>query len=276
MSMRNPKAFGVRKRAYGSRGRPADAKALLMQLAGKPVKCLGVDLLMLSANGVTTYGVPGHRHSFFPTKHEALKEWIKLNPRSFGHYELIHDDKGWLLRSDRNIQVTGHLGAVYRWLSRPTRLDVARVIKAHRARNSKPSHVRPETLGWRTWNWNARERCLMSPSQGTLWPTPDHMVPKWDTQEVVRGKAGIHACRLPRGDWKLATPPSDMLNGRIVGLVERFGKFVLGTEGWRAEMAVIKELVVPDEATYRLIKHTYPEVIIHLAHERHWTREVIL
>jgi hypothetical protein len=53
----------------------------------------------------------------------------------------------------------------------------------------------------------------------------------------VRGFAGIHAARLPY-DWRRADVMSHgefCCYGRhpnnVIGVVERFGKYVLGTEG---------------------------------------------
>ncbi len=61
--------------------------------------------------------------------------------------------------------------------------------------------------------------------------------------------------------------------GPILALVERFGKFVLGSEGWRAEWVFIKELLAPDEATARVLRRVYADIPISVAHEGHWLKE---
>jgi hypothetical protein len=43
----------------------------------------------------------------------------------------------------------------------------------------------------------------LSPQQPAVWRTPELRVEKWDSSEVVRGNAGIHACLMPR-DWRRA------------------------------------------------------------------------
>lgn len=272
------KTLGSRPRRRYNRG-PVDSKALLMRLAGKPVRRLGIELMHRpGVNGAAgTWALPGGS-VIFNRQHDAIRAWLDANPRQFGPYKLIHDSAGWLLQGPRIRPGAAYdEGSVYRWLSRPTRKEVADQIRRARNWDSRPSHVKPDTLGWRTWVWNPRERCLMSPQQKVLWPGHDLVIKEpWNEADVVRGKSGIHACRLPKGDWKQALAPGDMPKGTILGLVERFGKFVLGAEGWRAEWVVIKELVAPDEAVARLLRATYPEVAIHIAHDRHWIREVLL
>jgi hypothetical protein len=46
----------------------------------------------------------------------------------------------------------------------------------------------------------------------------------------------------------------------IRGIVERFGRYVLGTEGWRAEMAMIKQLLAPDDEIGLELERAYPDV----------------
>lgn len=61
----------------------------------------------------------------------------------------------------------------------------------------------------------------------------------------------------------------------ILTLVERFGRFVLGSEGWRAEWVIIKEILAPDEATARALRRVYPELPISVAREGHWLKGVL-
>jgi len=128
----------------------------------------------------------------------------------------------------------------------------------------KADPKQPDTLGWREWTWNAENECLQSPSQGTLWPTERHKADKWNKDDAVRGVAGIHALLVPR-HWKIlgdfgAYP---LYGSTITGIVERFGKYVLGTEGWRAEQVVIKELLAPTTEIGLKLEQKYPNVIVH-------------
>jgi hypothetical protein len=50
----------------------------------------------------------------------------------------------------------------------------------------------------------------------------------------------------------------------VHGIVERFGRYVLGTEGWRAEWCVIRELMAPDAKTALALMKRYPKVKVHV------------
>jgi hypothetical protein len=81
----------------------------------------------------------------------------------------------------------------------------------------------------------------------------------------VRGEAGIHARRMPK-DWLHFDTQWFPEIGRcdVHGIVERFGRYVLGTEGWRAEWVVIRELMAPDTKTALALMQRYPEVRVHI------------
>ena len=49
----------------------------------------------------------------------------------------------------------------------------------------------------------------------------------------------------------------------VVGVVERFGKYVLGTEGWRAEIVVIRKLRAPTTQIGLALEKAYPEVEVY-------------
>jgi hypothetical protein len=121
----------------------------------------------------------------------------------------------------------------------------------------------PDTLGWR--GWRIEGDVLVSPLRGTPWPEAILLAGKWSDSRALRGVAGIHARRVPRG-WRLIEPASirDFRRCDIHGIVERFGRYVLGKAGWRAEWAVIRELVVPDTQTALKLVRRYPEVRIHV------------
>lgn len=259
-----------RRRISPPRGaNPELARALLTRLLGRSIRKCWIDLVEVrKADGTATYTTPGGSQTF-TNKHAAIRAYLGAHPpRQYGGFVLEHDSRGiWALKS----KSSGRIAEAF--ARRPTREELAWAIRSARQSDATPSYTRPTTLGWRTFNWDGRERYLVSPSQRTPWPTPEHQVPRWHEGDVVRGKAGVHACRLPRGDWKLADRPSDMPHGLIVALVERFGKFVLGTEGWRAEWVIIRELLAPNESFARVLREVYPEVKVSIAHPNHWTRK---
>jgi hypothetical protein len=111
---------------------------------------------------------------------------------------------------------------------------------------------------------------------------------KWSFSAAVRGKAGIHAARMPY-DWRRASlkdteleafaitgttqlawiainstfNSGDLPETHIIGIVERFGKYVLGTEGWRAEWVIIKALKAPTTEVGLLLEQAYPDVEVY-------------
>jgi hypothetical protein len=127
----------------------------------------------------------------------------------------------------------------------------------------------PDTLGWRVWRWDQLRQRLVSPIRRTVWETAELRVPHWDRDDVVRGRAGIHAARMPR-DWRRADITYHHELGAyssrytiVVGVVERFGKFVLGAEGWRAECVVICKLRASNTEIGLKLEQAYPEVEIY-------------
>jgi hypothetical protein len=130
---------------------------------------------------------------------------------------------------------------------------------------AQPDPHAPDTLGWRIWHWDAERQLLCSPQQGTLWYSAELRVERWDESSVLRGVAGIHARRMPRnwlqaewGDHDLAATYPNCLSG----VVERFGNYVLGTSGWRAEWVVIRKLRAPTSEVGLALETAYPEVEI--------------
>jgi hypothetical protein len=50
----------------------------------------------------------------------------------------------------------------------------------------------------------------------------------------------------------------------VTGIVERFGRYVLGTEGWRAEWVIVRKLRAPTPEIAEALGRVYPDVeIIH-------------
>jgi hypothetical protein len=286
------KALG--KRAFKPYRGPVDSKALLAELSARTITRFGIRLKVKGLAGAQIWSLADAPGAEYPSKREAVRAFLSTFGRRFGTkaqlYTLRHTAPTWdvtrstaanIIRSSGSWKLIKgeHLDydkdLVAKWLVRPTRSEIAAAIRRWRKLDPRPSFRKPNTLGWRTFAWHPTKHCLMSPSQGTLWTEPELRVEDWqDKFTGVRNHAGIHACRLPRGDWRKARPPQDMPQHAILTLVERAGKFVLGTEGWRAEWVLIKEILAPDEATARALRRTYPEIPISVAHEGHWLKGV--
>jgi len=154
---------------------------------------------------------------------------------------------------------------------RETRQQIERGIAEQQKRDAALQRIRermapdpdaPDTLGWRGWIWDGS--VLISPLQRTAWHDITLQAERWKESTVLRGAAGIHARRLPR-DWRRADPRVTEIGPCDVhGIVERFGRYVLGTEGWRAEWVVIRELVAPDTETALALMRKYPDVRVHV------------
>jgi len=155
------------------------------------------------------------------------------------------------------------------------------------ARASQPDPRAPDTLGWRVWHWDPYMKLLISPSEKTVWHTAELRVSAWNTSDVVRGVAGIHAARMPY-NWRRASLNGTELDAFkpfqkfeqkfirhvgtisipiksniVTGIIERFGRYVLGTKGWRAEWVVIRKLKAPSTEIGLLLEQAYPEVEIY-------------
>lgn len=251
-----------------------DSKDLLSRLGSETVIRFGVRMLHDSMNNRWKLKDVGNSE-WFSSKRACLMSYFSNYGRRYGTpkspYVLKHlqamvaHTSQWRLYNPAGTEV-------HRWLVRPNRSELAQLLRKLRDSDPRPSFKRPDTLGWRTFGWHPTKHCLVSPVQGTLWTEPEMRVENWSESAAVRGVAGIHACRLPRGDWRTAQRPSDMPAHPILCLVERFGKFVLGTEGWRAEWVFIKEILAPDEAAARALRRVYPELPISVARADHWLR----
>jgi hypothetical protein len=127
---------------------------------------------------------------------------------------------------------------------------------------SRPDPNWDNTFGWRIWAWNGKQLC--SPTRGTIWPEDGILEADFwpETEQVLRGHAGIHATVTPV-DWKQADRMHNVeLLGRnhVDGIVERFGRAVIGDNGWRAERAVIRQIRAPSTEIGLAIEHQYPGV----------------
>jgi hypothetical protein len=203
----------------------------------------------------------------------AIQHWVHYQPKRIGTYNVFrsrrdNDLPTWTLKHASHPGPSRTIGR--------NRRDLARLIRTDRKARYQASlalqdpHA-PDTLGWRVWYWDPKKKRLVSPHQGTVWETPELRVKKWDKGEAVRGVAGIHAARLPR-DWRRAQLEhhgelsyySNLARVlAIVGVVERFGKYVLGTEGWRAEIVVIRKLRAPNTKIGLELEKAYPDVEVY-------------
>jgi len=126
----------------------------------------------------------------------------------------------------------------------------------------KPDPRVPDTLGWREWVFPPGWDRLMSPVQNTAWPSSHLTAETWTDEGGVRGFVGIHAYLVPK-HWKVISELNCPAPYVVTGIVERFGRYVLGTEGWRAEQVVIRELLAPSTEIGLKLEQAYPDVIVH-------------
>jgi len=193
---------------------------------------IGSDQYILTLSGAPAYGVPAYRWPYFPTRLEIVT---------------AAREKREQLKEAREQQ--------QRWREEQTQRQAK--IQA-----CAPDPDAPDTLGWRGWRFDGE--VLISPTRGTRWCDNTLRAERWSDSDAVRGLGGIHARRLPR-DWGQADPSvTDIGRCDVHGIVERFGRYVLGTEGWRAEWVVIRELMAPDTETALALMRKYPDVRVHV------------
>jgi hypothetical protein len=141
--------------------------------------------------------------------------------------------------------------------------QIRAMILGKRSWASIPDPKAPNTLGWRGWKWDPEIKVLVSPAYQAFWEGPELRVTDWDTSEALRSHKGIHAKLVPH-DWKVAIwggddcPDLGLLP--VTGIVERFGRFVLGTLGWRAEWVIIRKLLAPTQELGFELERAYPDV----------------
>jgi hypothetical protein len=142
-------------------------------------------------------------------------------------------------------------------------------------RNS-PSPTIPNYFGFRKWRWDEGLQRLTSPYQRTVWETAELHAHQFAPGSLVSGVAGIHARLVPRNWWRLRTPEEQEVFGVVVwGIVERFGAYVLGEQGWRAEHAVIRVLLAQSLRMQYDLERAYPGVPIVQAGPRLDLRELV-
>ncbi len=154
-----------------------------------------------------------------------------------------------------------------------SRASAVHEANADRAPLPVPDRSTPSTLGWRSWIWDEKTCALLSPTQQTPWLDPELRCEAWDTSDAIRGVAGIHAHLVPMRwesvaseysgtAWATGSGQTGAASPLVTGVVERYGRYVLGTEGWRAEWVVIRKLRAPTPDVAQALARVYPEVEI--------------
>jgi hypothetical protein len=158
----------------------------------------------------------------------------------------------WILFYEDPICDSPH--ALYSWPYRPGRRELAQVIRAHYRSNP----FLPSIYGWREWYLaDLQSYVLLSPIRRTPWPTAALQAHTWSNEPLVNGHEGVHAHRCP-ANWRINQDCWPKLPRLVTGIVERFGRAVLGRNGWRAEHVVIRELIARDRKIALALSMRYP------------------
>ena len=121
-------------------------------------------------------------------------------------------------------------------------------------------------MGVRIWRMGEDGLLRSITRQYFVWTSSRVRAESFTVSDVVHGDTGIHAYRMPGDvDGWLRGAPTFLYFTRenlqdVYGIVERFGLYVLGTEGWRAEEAVIRKLWANSPEQAALLRAAYPDV----------------
>lgn len=189
-------------------------------------------------------------------------------------YDVTKQDKWYKLRYVARVGKEPWIIAW--WEILPSRSLVASTIRWHRSILPRVN-ARDEygmLLGVRYFKIN-EDFHLASPHMGTVWETSTLTATTWSDEDAVRGKYGIHASWPTRGSQVIPSIDYKNTQGLVIGQVRGHGRTVLGTEGWRAEKAIIDTIYLPQAlfSRWRVLKrlHTlYPDVTFL---EEPWTLE---
>ncbi|MGH2634841.1 MAG: hypothetical protein ACRDHU_01630 [Actinomycetota bacterium] len=108
---------------------------------------------------------------------------------------------------------------------------------------------------WALWR-DGRGPRLRSLFHPTVWPDDGHLIAACLRPLVWRGGSGDEHMHVPDalcecGIYAFREPEFDTLRGaegpRARGLVEGWGRFVLGTSGWRCQFASVAALLVDED-----------------------------
>ena len=136
----------------------------------------------------------------------------------------------------------------------------------------------PTELGFRHWKY--ADGYLISPQYTRIWLTPEMRGEVDFGNTNVEGNSGVHAERMPVDPDKFVqlsyNHPICMSynNSEVIvwGVVERFGDYILGEKGWRAEWVMIRTLYAPNNKIGQELERTYPEVRVRYLQENGtWT-----
>lgn len=201
-----------------------------------------------------------------------------------GKVEALLPGRGWVEHvsdiGSNSPRRTSFYGAPTQSFRPPS--QIAPSENAYLKRLCRPDPKVPDTMGWRAWIWEEDAGLLLSPHHGTPWTSAHLAAENWPENGDLRNEAGIHARLVPK-HWKIIGWPEDtdssgLADGAmpvVTGIVERYGRYVLGREGWRAEQAVIRELMAPSTEIGLALEQVYPDAIVHYPDQEDetWTSE---
>lgn len=210
------------------------------------------------------------------------REIVEASTRSYGQLEGLRIQQMRILREAFEAQGYSYSFArtkgtfqlrrfgivIKEWLNYPSVEEMMRAYEEVKdfLEYAEPDPGAPDTLGWRVWEWDSAEKTLVSPQLRTSWKDAELIAPNWSTEDSIRGEAGIHALRLPK-NWRKARWIHSKLAltytnpyPAVHGIVERFGRFVLGEDGWRAEWVIIRGLVAPSTEIGLELEMVYPDI----------------
>jgi hypothetical protein len=106
-------------------------------------------------------------------------------------------------------------------------------------------------IGWRYWRVCSQwPDLLISPFRQTRWEGPVLKAHTWSTHEAVQGLAGIHATHTQKHARKFAELERGYRGAHTytttvaIGRVRAYDRYVVGTNGWRAERVIVDKLFI--------------------------------
>jgi hypothetical protein len=106
-------------------------------------------------------------------------------------------------------------------------------------------------VGWRYWRVSsALPDLLISPFRQTRWDGPVLTAHTWSTHDAVQGLAGIHATHTQKQARRFAALERGYRGSYTytttvaIGRVRAYGRYVVGTNGWRAERVIVDKLFI--------------------------------
>lgn len=181
------------------------------------------------------------------------------------------------------------LGGLYFLIGQTSASFAPRNRWARRMGDTPESEIEylPDEMGWRYWNWSPSRLTLCSPLYRSVWREREFVAVNWPKRRAnpdERNHTGIHAARAPVDWWRRTNGELRKVGDKagqsgistnvqvgetlayvddeiiVQGLVERFGGFVRGTRGWRAEMVIIMEFLAPNNRIGLQLEQAFPDV----------------